>query len=32
VAIPRWEQPDLGTKMAKNPAPAVSQSPGVPSE
>ena len=32
VAIPRWEQPDLGVKMAKKPAPAVSQSPGVPSE
>ncbi len=27
VAIPRWEQPDLGMKMAENPAPEALQRP-----
>ncbi|WP_413892154.1 class I SAM-dependent DNA methyltransferase [Candidatus Skiveiella danica] len=32
VAIPRWEQPDLGMKMAENEAPPASQVPEVPAE
>jgi hypothetical protein len=32
VAIPRWEQPDLGMKMADNEAPPASQVPEVPAE
>lgn len=27
MAIPRWEQPDLGMKMAENPAPEALQRP-----
>ena len=32
VAIPRWEQPDLGMKIAENEAPPASQVPEVPAE
>jgi hypothetical protein len=32
VTIPRWEQPDLGMKMAENEAPPASQVPEVPAE
>ena len=32
ATIPRWEQPDLGMKMADNEAPVASQVPGVPAE
>jgi hypothetical protein len=32
ATIPRWEQPDLGMKMAENEAPPASQAPEVPAE
>jgi hypothetical protein len=32
ATIPRWEQPDLGMKMAENEAPPASQVPEVPAE
>jgi hypothetical protein len=32
ATIPRWEQPDLGMKMADNEAPAASQVPEAPAE
>jgi hypothetical protein len=32
ATIPRWEQPDLGMKMADNEAPPASQVPEVPAE
>ena len=32
MTIPRWEQPDLGMKMAENEAPPASQVPEVPAE
>jgi hypothetical protein len=32
ATIPRWEQPDLGMKMAENEAPPASQAPEAPAE